>query len=95
MLHVCLQVAGFAALGQSGAMLQHSSRGATFGYQVAAVVVTVAIAVVGGALAGLLVSWVNPADQNLTSAQLFEDGTYWTVRFNNFLFYNSFVFEGR
>lgn len=73
------QVAGFAALGQDRALLEHSSRGAAFGYQVAAVVVTVAIAAAGGALAGFLVTAFDPADQKLTSAQLFDDGTFWVV----------------
>jgi len=74
------QVAGFAALGQDAVLLQHSSHGAAFGYQLAAIAVTVAIAVVSGGAAGWFVSIVNLADQNLTPAQLFDDGTYWTVR---------------
>ena len=73
-------MAGFAALGQDRALLQHSSRGAAFGYQVAAVAVTVAIAAVGGTLGGFLVTAFDPVDQKLTAAQLFEDGTFWTVR---------------
>lgn len=73
-------MAGFALLGQSDALLQHSTHGVSFGYQLAAVAATVAIALAGGTLAGLLVSWVNPADQELTAAQLFDDGAYWTVR---------------
>ena len=72
-------MAGFAALGQDSVLLQHSSRGAVFGYQIAAIAVTLAIAVVGGSLAGWVVSTVNLADQTLTPAQLFDDGTFWTV----------------
>ena len=67
-------------LGQSSALLQHATPGISFGFQVAAVAATVAIALAGGTLAGLLVSWINPADQNLTAAQLFDDGAYWMVR---------------
>ena len=74
------QVAGFAALGQDQALLEHSSRGAALGYQIAAVAVTVVIAAAGGTLAGFLVTSFDPADQKLTAAQLFEDGTFWTVR---------------
>ncbi len=74
------QVAGFAALGQDAALLQHSSRGAAFGYQLAAVAVTVAIGAAGGALGGFLVTAFDPVDQKLRAAQLFEDGTFWTVR---------------
>ena len=61
-------------------LLQHSSRGAVFGYQISAIAVTLAIATVGGSLAGWVVSTVNLADQTLTPAQLFDDGTFWTVR---------------
>ena len=74
------QVAGLASLGQSKVLLTHGSHGATFGYQLAAILVTLALAATGGTLAGLLVSWVNPADQDLTAAQLFDDATFWTVR---------------
>ena len=74
------QVAGFASFGQNPALLQGVSHGTAFGHQIAAIVVTVAIAAAGGAAAGLLVSAVNPADQILTAAQLFDDGTFWTVR---------------
>ena len=73
-------MAGFAALGQEPALLSHSSRGVALGYQVAAVVVTVAIAAVGGTIGGFLVTAFDPAEQKLTAAQLFEDGTFWTVR---------------
>ncbi len=73
-------MAGFAALGQDAALLQHSSRGAAFGYQLAAVAVTVAIGAAGGTLGGFLVTAFDPVDQKLTAAQLFEDGTFWTVR---------------
>ena len=73
-----LQVAGFAALGQNQALLDHSSR-AAFSYQIAAVVVTVAISAAGGMLAGFLVTAFEPAGQKMMATQLFEDGTYWTV----------------
>lgn len=73
-------MAGFAALGQSAVLLQHSTAGIAFGYQLAGIAATVAIALVSGALAGLTVATLNPADQQLTAAQLFDDGTYWTVR---------------
>ena len=73
-------MAGFAALGQDAALLQHSSRGAAFGFQLAAVAVTVAIGAAGGTLGGFLVTAFDLVDQKLTAAQLFEDGTFWTVR---------------
>ena len=59
-----LQVAGFAALGQDHGLLGHSSRGAAFGYQLAAVAVTVAKSAAGGVSAGFLVTAFASADQN-------------------------------
>ena len=73
-------MAAFAALGQDSVLLKHSSHGAAFGYQIAAIAVTLAIATIGGSLAGWVVSTVNLANQNMTPEQLFDDGTFWTVR---------------
>ena len=77
---ISAQVAGLAMRGQSSALLQHSTHVIRFDFQMAAVGATVAIALISGTLVGQLVSWANPADQELTTAQLFEDGPFWTVR---------------
>jgi len=73
-------VAGVSAWGQDASLLSHSSYGATVGWQCLAVLVTLTAASVGGTLAGVLVSTVNPAKQHLGPHQLFDDGAFWTVR---------------
>ena len=77
---VSRQVAGVSAWGQDASLLSHASYGATVGWQCLAVLVTLTAASVGGTLAGVLVSTVNPAKQHLGPHQLFDDGAFWTVR---------------
>ncbi len=73
------QVAGVSAWGQDASLLSHSSYGATVGWQCLAVLVTLMAASIGGTLAGVIVSTVNPAKQHLGPHQLFDDGAFWTV----------------
>jgi hypothetical protein len=46
--------------------------------QFAAIGCTVAVAVVSGYLAGLLVGTVNPSKQEIADADLFEDAVFWS-----------------
>ena len=46
-------------------------------YQVAGLAANVGIALVGGAVAGLLAKHINPARQTLEDEDLFEDAAFW------------------
>jgi len=46
-------------------------------YQLAGVAANVGIALAGGALAGLLAKYINPARQTMDSDDLFEDSLIW------------------
>lgn len=70
-------VAGFAAFGQDMSVVPHHS--AQLGYQIAAILVTMALAIAGGVLAGALVSRFNPLRESVLDAPLlFDDGAFWT-----------------
>ncbi|KAK9829438.1 hypothetical protein WJX72_005875 [[Myrmecia] bisecta] len=70
-------VAGLAALRQDAALLGHSSGGAQLGYQMVAILVTLAIASGGGLIMGWLVTAVNPFQQKLCLEEHYDDGVYW------------------
>ncbi|KAI8462720.1 MAG: Rh-like protein/ammonium transporter [Monoraphidium minutum] len=70
-------VAGLAAFGASNAAAAPHGA-AQFGWQVLAIVATLAIASAGGGAAGWAASRANPFSQLIDGAHLFDDGLCWT-----------------
>lgn len=70
-------VAGLASFGAANAAIAPHGT-AQLGWQVLALVATVGIGGIGGALVGLVVSRSNPFFQLIDGAHLFDDGLIWT-----------------
>ena len=68
-------VAGLASLGQSTDYLNYESGRLQLGWQVVAMVVTMAIAIAGGLIVGFLMSLPYP-DPSLVPTEMFDDGAW-------------------
>jgi len=69
-------VAGLASLGQSSGYLNYDTGSMQLGYQIAAMVSTVAIGVSGGLIVGFLMS-LPYRGPSLTPTEMFDDGVFW------------------
>lgn len=69
-------VAGLASLGQSSDYLNYPSGSTQLGYQIAAMVATLAIGVAGGLIVGFLMS-LPLCGPSLTPTEMFDDGVFW------------------
>ena len=70
-------VAGFVAFSEPDAIIPHGN--AQLGYQIAAILVTMGLAIVSGVVAAMVVTHFNPrGSHTLAPVELFEDGVWWT-----------------